>query len=134
MSDAIVKLHFFISYNMASISTNLGGGGHDHLALTMATDNYLTQTGHAFSPHTQSGLLNFYPGNLSRTYARDRTLPSEPIIVPTVHRHEQGAKKLIVNAVDPISLSPIKNLLTVFFQMIDLEMMNYLFRGYGFLT
>ena len=43
-----IDIHQLISGNVASVVSNLGVGWHGHLALTMTTEYYLVQTGHAF--------------------------------------------------------------------------------------
>ena len=48
--EAFVELHIIINMNAASVTSKLGGGSHGHLTLTMATDDYLDQTGNYFVP------------------------------------------------------------------------------------
>ena len=38
--EGLVKLHLLISGNAASVLSNLGGGWHGHLALTITSEDY----------------------------------------------------------------------------------------------
>ena len=50
--ESPIKIHRLISGNAVSVASNLGGGRHGYLALTMASEEYLDQTGYEFvSPH-----------------------------------------------------------------------------------
>ena len=48
--EALIELHQLISGNAASVASNIGGGRHGHLALTMTKEDYLAQTYYAFVP------------------------------------------------------------------------------------
>ena len=39
--EGLIKIHRFISGNTASVASNLGGGRHKHLALTMTAKEYM---------------------------------------------------------------------------------------------
>ena len=46
--EGFIKIHQLISENAASVASNLGGGQHGHLTLTMTAGEYMEQTGFAF--------------------------------------------------------------------------------------
>ena len=48
--EAFVELHRIISTNAASVASKIGEGIHVHLALTMAAEDYMDQTGNDFVP------------------------------------------------------------------------------------
>ena len=48
--EGLIEIHRLISGNVASMVSNLGGGQHGHLALTMTAEKYMEQTGFAFVP------------------------------------------------------------------------------------
>ena len=48
--ESLIKIHQLISGNVASVASNLGGGRHVHLALTMTAEDYLAQMGYVFVP------------------------------------------------------------------------------------
>ena len=48
--EALIELHHLISGNAASVASNIGGGWHRHIALTMTEEDYLAQTDYAFVP------------------------------------------------------------------------------------
>ena len=41
--EGLIDLHRLISGNTASVASNLGGGRHGHLTLTMTADEYMEQ-------------------------------------------------------------------------------------------
>ena len=53
--ESLNDINCILRSNAASISSNLGGGHHDHLALTMAAGEYLSQTRHMFIPPHNPG-------------------------------------------------------------------------------
>ena len=69
--EAVINIHRLLISNAASVAFSLrgvGGGGcgvwggrYGNLALTMATEDYLSQTGHTFAPPQNP--VN-YPPNL----------------------------------------------------------------------
>ena len=48
--EALIDLHQLISVNAESVASNLGGGRHRHLTLTMTYKVYMEQMGYAFVP------------------------------------------------------------------------------------
>ena len=48
--EVLIKLNRLVSGNVVSMSSNLGGGWHGHLALKMTSDEYMVHTGFAFVP------------------------------------------------------------------------------------
>ena len=53
--ESIIDIDQLISGNTTSVASNLGGGWHGHLALTMTMEDYLDQTGHVFVPPHNHG-------------------------------------------------------------------------------
>ena len=50
--EGLIDLHQLISGYIASVASNLGGGQHGHLVLSMMAKEYMEQTGFAFvRPH-----------------------------------------------------------------------------------
>ena len=56
---SLVDIYRTLSSNVVSIASNLDGGRHGYLELTMAADNYLSQTGHTFDPPHNMGDYQF---------------------------------------------------------------------------
>ena len=48
--EGLIKLHLLVSGNTDSVSLNLGGGQHGHLALTMKREDYAAHKGFVFVP------------------------------------------------------------------------------------
>ena len=59
MRESLIKIHRLLSSSAASILSNLRGGIYGHPYLTMATEDYLSRTGHAFPPSHNPG--NYHP-------------------------------------------------------------------------
>ena len=53
--EALKDLHIFVSGNGASVASNLEGGEHRHLTLTMTANKYLAQMGYKFLPPQNPG-------------------------------------------------------------------------------
>ena len=69
--EPLKDLHILVSGNVASVESNLGGGEHGHLTLTITAEKYLAQMGYKFLPPHNPG--NYPPtiGNRPRTSARN---------------------------------------------------------------
>ena len=129
--EALIDLHRILISNAASIVSNLGGGHHDHLALTMTADDYLAQTGHTFVPPHNPG---DYPPTLGT--AQEQTLGTEifrqnQVLFRWYTAVDGALKEHMITAVEPVLLSPIKDQLKRFGQVTALEMTDHLFRAYG---
>ena len=48
--ERLIDLHLLISGNAVSVASNLGGGQHGHLGLTMIAQAYTEHTGYKFVP------------------------------------------------------------------------------------
>ena len=70
--EALIKLYRIIRGNAASVASNLRGGRHGHMALTMATKDYTEQTGYAFVPLHNTGN---YPATMGT--AQEQALETE---------------------------------------------------------
>ena len=66
--ESLIKIHQIISGNTASVASNLGGGWHIHLALTMTADEYLAQAGHVFVPLHKPG---YYPPDMGNAQKQE---------------------------------------------------------------
>ena len=53
--EGLIELYQLVSGNEASVSSNLGGGRHGHLAWTTTSKEYAAQTGFAFVPPHKPG-------------------------------------------------------------------------------
>ena len=56
--EALINLYQLVSGNLASVVSNLGGGRHGHIALTMTGEGYTAHTGNEFVPPHNPG---YYP-------------------------------------------------------------------------
>ena len=72
--EGVIKLHCLVSGNVASVLSNLGGGHHGHLALTIMKEEYTEETYFSFVP-----LQN--PGNYPPTIgnAQEQALITEKL-------------------------------------------------------
>ena len=53
--EALIGLHCILSSDATYVVSTVCRGSHSHLALTMATDDYLSQKYHAFYPPHKPG-------------------------------------------------------------------------------
>ena len=65
-------MHQLISENAAAVASNLGGGGQEHLAMTMTVEEYRSQTVFAFVPLQNPG---DYPQSMGS--AQEKALRTE---------------------------------------------------------
>ena len=70
--EGLIELNLSISGNAASVSSNLGGARNGHVALTLTSKDYGTQTGFAFVPPHSPGDYLPTMGN-----AKDQALGTE---------------------------------------------------------
>ena len=59
----LIKIHLLISGNAVSVASNLGGGQHRHLSLTMMADEYTELSGLSFVPPHNPGNYPQIMGN-----------------------------------------------------------------------
>ena len=72
--EGVINLHWLVSGNAASVLSNLGGGHHGHLALTMTKLEYTAETDFSFVPLHNPGN---YPPTI--TNAQEQALRTEKI-------------------------------------------------------
>ena len=53
--ESLIEIHRLISGNSVSVASDIGGGRHGHLAITMTAEDYLAQTGCTFGPPHNPG-------------------------------------------------------------------------------
>ena len=70
--EGLVNTHQLIRGDVELVSSNLGGGQHGHLALTMTSKDYSAWTGFVFVPPQN---LVYYPPNTEN--AQDQALGTE---------------------------------------------------------
>ena len=90
-----------------SVESNLGGGQHGNLDLTMTAEEYTEQTGFAFVPPYNPG---DYPQSMG--IAQEQALGTETFRQNQVmfRKHttvDKALKMQIVTAVEPVLLSPL---------------------------
>ena len=114
-----------------SVASNLGGGRHGHLTLTMMNEEYIEQTGFAFvTPHN--------PGN----HPQSMGSAQEQVLVTEKFRQNQamfrkytavdGAlKNQLITAVESVLLSPMVDKLTGFGQVSHLPCCRIYFPATG---
>ena len=116
---------------MASVASNLRGGRHSHLAITMTLEEYLDQTVHTFiQPHN--------PGNYPPTMgtSQQQALGTERFQKnQSLFQHctaVYGAiKNKIFTAVQPLFLSPLWDQLMQIGKFTVLHMLQHMFSSNG---
>ena len=100
--------------NASSYPSELGGGNHGHLGLSLQPTKYTLVTGQDFIPHPNPGLLPAFPANLTQPQIAQ---------ISTTHKealrlwHEQHAlikaiKKQLTNAFEAKILKEIEDTCT----------------------
>ena len=128
--EGFIQIHQLISGNLMSVLSNLGGGWHIHLALTMTSKEYAAQKVFAF-------VTPYNPGNYLPTMgnARDQVLRTEKFrkIQAMFRKYtavDGSLKKKIITAVEPVFLYPLVDQQTRFGQVFALIMQKLLLSRY----
>ena len=129
--EGLVEVHQLVSRNMVYVLSNLGGGRHGHLTLTMTSKDYTAKTGFVFVPPHNPGN---YPPTLGNT--QDQSYGTEKFrqnqaLFQKFTAVDEAFKKKIITAEEPVLLSPLVDHLTGFLQMSALTMIQHLLLRYG---
>ena len=65
--ETIRIIHTELKSNACTVRTNLGGGNHGHLSLTLTPDEYHKQTGTTFTRPSDPGVTPVFPSNDTAT-------------------------------------------------------------------
>ena len=110
----IIDLHRLISGNAASVSLNLKGGRHEHLALTTTHEDYASQTGFAFVPLHNPGDYPPTTGNAQYQALGTEKFRQNHALFRKYTAVDGALKKQIIKAVEPVFLYPLVDQLTGF--------------------
>ena len=120
--EGLIELHQLISGNAASVASNLGGGRHGKLTLTMTDKDYMEQIGFAFLPPQNS--CNF-PQSMGS--AQEQALGTEKFrqnqaLFRKYTAVDVALKKQIATTVELVFIYPLMDQLTGFGQVSTLTM------------
>ena len=128
--EGLIDIHQLIISNAVLVTSNLGGGWHGHLELTMRAKDYMEHRGFAF-------LLPHNPGNIPQSIGsvQEQVLGTEKFQKNQALFWKYTAvdgvlKKQIVMGVESLLLSPLVYHLTGFWQVSALTMLQHLFSRY----
>ena len=105
--EALINLHQLISGNAASMVSNLVGGHHRHLALTMTAEEYMEQTGYTFVPPHNPGNYPPMMGTAQEQVLRTKRFRENQVIFRIYTAVGGSLKNQIVMVVKPVFLSPL---------------------------
>ena len=129
--EGLIDLNLLVSGNAASVASNLGGGRHGHLALTMKAKYYRSQTLFAFFlPHNPDD----YPqimGNTQEQALGTENFRQNQALFRKYTAVDGALKNQITTVVEPVFLSLLVDQLTGFRQVNALTMLKHLFSSYG---
>ena len=125
--EGLIYIHRLISRNAASMASNLGGGRHGHLSLTMMAEEYMEQTVFAFLPPYNPGNCPQRMGSSQEQVLGTEKFQQNQVMFCKYTAVDRALKKQIVTAVEPVFLSPLVDQLIGFGQVTALTMLKNIF-------
>ena len=126
-----MDIHRLISGNAAPVASNLRGGRHGHIALTIVAKEYMAQTVFVFvPPHNPGDHPQIIGSAQEQALVTEKFQQNQPLFLKytVVGR---ALKKQIATEVEPVFLSSMVYQLTGFGQVSALIMLQHLFSSYG---
>ena len=135
--QSIKKLHDLLKSNAASVPTNLGGGLHGHLGLTLAPILYVAVTGVNFNRPAHPGAGPVMPNQnptQAQILAATRQYNTDMKTFLECERTDQALKQQLLGAVDPIYVESLRNMYTGYTAVPVLTILTHLYDNYGQIT
>ena len=107
--------------------SNLRGGRHGHLALTMTDEDHRAHTGFAFVPPHNPGNYPQITENAQEQALGTENFQQNQALFHKYIDVDRVLKNQIVTAVEPVLLTPLVDQITGFVQVSALMMMKHLF-------
>ena len=134
--EEIKKVQIKIQENAAAVPSELGGGRHGYLGLTMSTTEYNNAVSEVFTAHTHPGALPTIPEGATQhqiTYAKEEH-KKQLKLFKEQRFVERALKSLIINAFEETYLLDLKED-HVGYNNVDIPgFFNHLYRHYGKIT
>lgn len=134
--EDIKQVQIKIQENAAAIPSELGGGRHGYLGLTMSTTEYNTVAREAFTGHTNPGALPTIPTGATQhqiTHAKEEH-KKQLKLFKEQRFVERALKSLIINAFEETYLLDLKED-HIGYNNVDIPgLFNHLCRHYGKIT
>ena len=134
--ETIRDLQRKLSANAASVPSNLGGGQHGYLALTVKPEVYFNLTGNIFTPPTDPGPMpNIVPGMDTAQAAMVEKQHKEAKRMFSEYTGMQNAlKQLIVGAIENTYIRSLQHSIVGFLNVTPLIFFIDLYDTYGDIT
>ena len=134
--ESIADLHRRLNENAASVQTNLGGGRHGYLALTISAQKYNQVTGHGFVIPADPGPFPILPPDAT---------PAQVKLIETQHREaliafqtynavSNALKRQLLAAIDDTYLRGLRDNLTGYASSTPYSILTHLYLKYGRIT
>ena len=130
---AIAELHLLLNQNAASVDSDLGGGQHGHLALTVSAAVYATISAIPFVAPINPGPHPIQaPGATAAQIAEANRIHDATLRVWRQYQAtDKALKQLLLQAVDPVYVQPLRNRLTGFATVSTRTILDHLYARYG---
>ena len=134
--ETISEIHSKLKANASSIHSELGGGSHGLLGLTLQPGTYTVLTGHVFQPPANPGTVAQIPPNSTgpQITSRVREHKEQLAIWRNYNATEQALKQQLISAIDSIYIKGISNRHTGYATVTLLRMIQHLYDTYGDIT
>lgn len=122
--------------NARSVHSNLGGGQHGHLGLVISPPSYALLSPTPFTRPVFPGAQAIIPNNTTQHAARSLRIDyNEDLrVYHEVNNVDQALKQQIIEAVEPMYLTAVKNRTSDTITIPVHEVMDHLFTSYGDVT
>jgi len=130
---AIAEIHLLLNQNAASVDSDLGGGQHGHLALTVSAAVYATISAIPFVAPINPGPHPIQaPGATAAQIAEANRIHDATLRVWRQYQAtDKALKQLLLQAVDPVYVQPLRNRLTGFATVSTRTILDHLYARYG---
>ena len=134
--ETIEELSKLLRANAAAIDTELGGGRHGHLALTVSPAVYNTISITPFVAPVNPGAVPVIEAGLTAAQiaAVERTHKEELQAWRTYSNTERALKQQLIRSIEPKYLRPLWNRYTAYANTTTLAILQHLLQTYGMIT
>ena len=134
--ETISEIHTKLKANASSVQSELGGGTHGLLGLTLQPGTYTVLTGHVFQPPVNPGPVANVPPNQTGPQIANilRHHKDQLNLWRNYNATEQALKQQLISSIDDIYLKGVANRHTGFATVNLLRMLQHLYDTYGDIT
>ena len=134
--ESIYKVHSLLKANAASIPSDLGGGTHGLLGLTLSQAVYTQVAGMAFTRPANPGNTPTIPGGSTGEQTRtiERAHREALRVYREINRSDLALKQQLLSAFDDMYFKALKDPHVGYSNSTTYDLLHHLYNGYGRIT